>query len=137
MTTPSTALRQGVFDIVVTHAAGMQRQSREPTGLCMYRDGKGGACFAGALMPDDHVASMPAHMQYLGIHELREKGMVPEHMLPHMRLIAALQRVHDEPGNWTENGFGPPMKPVMAGALRRVAEDFGLTTELVDTHFSS
>jgi hypothetical protein len=138
MSTPNTALAQGTFDIVVQHAAGMTRQSREATGgLCMYRDGKGGACFAGALMSDDHVATLPSEMQVLGIHELREKGMVPEHMIPHMRLIAELQRVHDEPSHWHENGFGPPNKPVMRGALRRVADHFGLKADLAETLFAA
>jgi hypothetical protein len=125
VSTPSLALKQGVFDIVVQHAAGMQRQSRSAdAGLCMYRDGKGGACFAGALMSDEHVAAMPHRMMYADLSELSQQSLLPDH-------------IHDCPSNWLENGMGPPNKPVMAAALRDLAEDYGLKTELVDTHFAS
>lgn len=137
MSTPSTALRQGVFDIVVQHAAGMQRQSRISTGMCMYRDGCGGACFAGALMSDDHVAKMPHTLMSADISEVSAQGYLPDHMTPHQGMIRRLQRIHDDPSNWLERGMGPPNKPVMARSLRHVAEDFGLKSELVDTLFAS
>jgi hypothetical protein len=138
VSTPSLALKQGVFDIVVQHAAGMQRQSRSAdAGLCMYRDGKGGACFAGALMSDEHVAAMPHRMMYADLSELSQQSLLPDHMIPHRAMIRRLQRIHDCPSNWLENGMGPPNKPVMAAALRDLAEDYGLKTELVDTHFAS
>lgn len=137
MSTTDTALRQGVFDIVVTHAAGMQRQSRIDTGLCMYRDGRGGACFAGALMSDEHAASLPHRMMYADLTELSTQGLLPAHMIPHRTMIRRLQRIHDCPTNWQESGNGPPNKPVMAAALRALADDYGLKTELVDTHFAS
>lgn len=138
MSTPVSALKQGTFDVVVLHASGMNNQSREAdTGLCMYRDGKGGSCFAGALMSDDHIAALPSGTMSVDVHELHQRKALPEHMLPVISFIRQLQRIHDCPSHWHDDGKGPPNRPVMAAALRALAEQHGLKTVLVDTHFAS
>ena len=45
---------QELFDKVLAHSRTMTEKSqRSEDGRCMYRDGKGGECFIGCLLPDD------------------------------------------------------------------------------------
>lgn len=104
--TLSQATGQQVFDQVVAHAVGQKVACKNIGGDCMYRNVKGQACFAGALISDEEYnVEMEGYMW--------GESPVP---MAHIRLIRDLQLTHDT--------FAPRQWSLQ---LKKVAQKFILT----------
>jgi hypothetical protein len=90
--------KQEVFGHVLAHARKQQCKSMSETlNSCVYRDGKGNSCFAGALMTDEEHQAITADKQrgnrnYMGWLSMAEMKLVPS---AHQFLISQLQSIHD------------------------------------------
>lgn len=134
MTTPATALAQGIYDIIVGKAAKMPSQSRGLDGICALRDGSGNACFLGHVLSDDEAR--PNGVLINGTPDsLKNNGQLPKRYNDHIDLLSSLQFVHDMGHYWMDLGKGPPDKPIMRRAFVDIAERFGLNTRVLDEHF--
>jgi hypothetical protein len=136
MTTPHQAIAQGIFDIVVERGSQLKQRATDESGLCAYRDGKGGMCFVGLLLSDEETIDSHGRPIRGGVNSLVYDGTLPGRLLPHTSLLTRLQGIHDTSENWLAAGQGPD-RALMGKALREVAHEFGLKTNTVDAHFSS
>lgn len=136
MTTPTIAIAQGIFDIVVERGSQLKQRSIDSSGLCAYRDGKGGMCFVGLLLSDEETIDRHGREIRGGVNSLVYDGTLPDRLKPFTGLLTRLQSIHDTSWNWLDGGLGPD-RARMGKALRQAAREFGLKTNTVDTHFSS
>ncbi|TXM69667.1 hypothetical protein [Methylobacterium sp. WL120] len=143
MTTPKTAVRQGLFDIIVERAATMTHRCMQPnpTGeastVCGYDDGKGNACFAGMILPPGTATYSSGQAFIGGIRSLmREKQIqnkpLPDYIIENVKFIGDMQSIHDEQDYWTPVG---PNRELMRREFLTVASDYGLDPKTVDQHF--
>lgn len=99
---------QEIFDRVASHLRGMRERSGISYGpkpyefSCKYRDGKGGMCAIGALIPDEMYNPAWDDVQI-------PVGDLPEEILSFIggdrSLLYRLQKIHDHLDSWDENGF--------------------------------
>jgi len=133
VTTPLTALAQGIYDIIVGKAAKMPSQCSR-YGSCSYRGANGNVCFVGHVLSDDQAE--PDGKLIAGpVEDLVQQGRLPDYLIPHVKLLGALQRIHDDRSNWTAFGSGPPDMRNMRTRLISVASQFALNTRVLDEHF--
>lgn len=121
---------QEIFDTVVTHLSGMTERSTAHSMIgdgCAYRGKDGAMCAVGCLINDDEynheMDDLDGDSSILSIYE---RNLLPHRLIPHLRLLEALQSVHDRSDNWTSN------KLEMKIRLGIVAERFGLDGSMID-----
>jgi hypothetical protein len=114
------ATAQEVFDQVATHLLTQMKKSENDVA-CLYRSSEGLKCAAGCLISDDEYTpefDLDSDGNYgMGWQSLIDRGLVP---LAHRKLISALQEVHDGADTF-----------YWRSSLARVADQYGLSTELV------
>lgn len=96
--TLNEASAQQVFDQVVTHLLTQNKQSRNTSGMCMYRNAEGLKCAVGCLIAEDeYKPAMEGKLWCI----LVETSFVP-HI--HKILIMDLQFIHDvySPVDWAK-----------------------------------
>lgn len=121
---PDEVTGQSLFDKIVGHLFTQGRQSRRDVSRtsCAYRGADGSACAVGCVIPDDrYTPSIESRAVYA--EEVRE--VVPE-IEPHMNLLAALQRVHDDQEEVVTDTAGTFQRGALADKLRTVAAVFDL-----------
>ena len=99
--------REEIFDYVEAHLKkqGYRSMLDTRTGQCGYRGEDGGMCAVGCLIADDE------YMPYVENHSVRElvdlpelglrEPALPERLVPHARMLEALQDFHDRSANWS------------------------------------
>lgn len=86
---------QQVFDKVARHLLTQRKRSlKGQGGPCAYRGDDGAACAVGCLMTDDEAKKADAHAMG-AVREIAKVGLLPTRLAPHVRLLDALQDVHD------------------------------------------
>ena len=118
--------QQDVYDTVVRHLHAQRCRAMEPNQSCRYRGPRRTSYAVGCLFPDEVYESdmegnnpgalwvkFPAVRPYLG----EEDDQLPGFL-----------RIHDNNWNWYDAGL------TLGGIteLRRVAEDFGLSTAVLE-----
>lgn len=105
---------QEAFDRVVEHLLTAKKRSVDVNGnYCLYRSPDGGACAVGALIPDElyHPDMDSRAAQEAGggtaIYLIIDKfpGLAALFSNVNLNLLSALQRIHDDTGNWDQEGF--------------------------------
>lgn len=93
---PDTISAQEIFAKVYTHfVTNNQPRSMDAGGtLCMYRGEGGAKCALGVLIEDDEYDEKMEGADH-GVTFLFDHGMLPARLVPHVRLIQSLQRLHD------------------------------------------
>lgn len=115
---------QEIFDIAANHLIAQGGRSVMPNGVqCAYRGTDSRMCAVGCLIPDDaYRADMEGELSVcntLLIEALIAAGCLPSDFDlddPHMQLLRALQRKHDDVTAW----------PYIKGELNSIALQFGL-----------
>lgn len=110
--------KQELFDEVVRYAESMDRKAVDENGNCMYRTPCGNKCLVGHLIKDDEYTS-EMDKNGLMVTNLVERGLLPEHLAPHICLLQRLQDAHD---NASRDNF----KPDIVYNLKRVARGYNL-----------
>lgn len=123
--------RQEIFDTVVTHLFTQGVQSASVSGdRCFYRGPNGTMCAVGCLIPDEEYEEDFEMRTVLSLYMfLRNTGKAEktrEILGENEYLLADLQQVHDETGNWKTSGR-------MWRALRDVAEKNSVSAAILDT----
>lgn len=129
--------REEVFDYVEAHLKKQGYRSmlagRRPGLACAYRGVDGAACAVGCLLADDEY---DPGMENNSVMELADlfgtTGMfrnlaLPERLIPHAKMLEALQDLHDRSANWT-SGKGLSHRGI--GQLRSLRR-LWLTSDLV------
>jgi hypothetical protein len=121
---------QDVFDTIVRHAASMPGRSMlGGSRFCSYRTSEGNACFVGCMLTDSQAQEgdrLTRSGGGGGVGTLADRKLLPEALLPHLSLLAAVQPIHDEyePEDW-------PCE------LRNIALEGGLSTAVLDEAFAA
>ena len=112
---------QEQYDATVRHLRDQGRQSWDPVKeMCMYRAPDGCMCAIGPMIPD---ALYDPSMETIGVCQLAQNpelqsALLGEDGLSSLELLVALQEVHDDPRNWSENRG---MTRRMLNRLRKIA----------------
>ena len=112
---------QEQYDATVRHLRDQGRQSWDPVkGMCMYRAPDGCMCAIGPMIPD---ALYDPSMETIGVCQLAQNPELQSALLGEdgpssLELLVALQEVHDDPRNWSENRG---MTRRMLNRLRKIA----------------
>lgn len=114
---------QDVFNYGVRHLMAMGRRCADRDGVCLYRDGRGGACVVGAFIPDAlYVPDMEGKGALSVAHWFKGEGAAEagDFFVTHRRVLGVLQSVHDSihPSGWI-------------WALHRVAQMCDLDAEIL------
>jgi hypothetical protein len=138
---------QSVFDTTARHLRSMRRPSKM-YGRGMYRGYDGARCAVGVHLTDEEcqlpedrrglfvdprmTESTGFTLDALGYGDvtgLMEQNLLPERLVPHVRLLAALQVAHDSAWNWMPEGGVDVSR--MGKDLLRIAEGFLLDPSIV------
>jgi len=117
---------QETFDTVVTHLASMTHRAIDADETCMYRAPDGNKCAVGCLISDDEYRSTMEGSRINAV-----KYMLPsfsDNYGSHVDLLTALQIVHDNGKNWSEEN-----RDLMKQRLKNVAHEFILSPDIIDT----
>jgi hypothetical protein len=88
---------QEIFDTVVRHLKKQGRLAKEVlSGDCFYRAPNGDKCAVGCLISDDEYSP---EMEGNSAFSLKEAGVLPTHLLPHVFFLDKLQSTHDTAKN--------------------------------------
>jgi hypothetical protein len=85
---------QQVFDHVVRHLA-LQGKRAMKGGACRYRSPEGLSCAAGCCLRDEEYDPRMEGESLEQTSTATTPGLFPARLQPHLRLLVALQRVHD------------------------------------------
>ena len=119
------ATAQEVFDQVATHLLKQRVASRNfATEMCAYRGAKGRKCAAGCLVSDEEYSTEMENLAWDQINYPKRKFTVPQE---HMKLITALQVVHDSADDEVNVGIGGDAYDYWLRRLRTEAHDRGLS----------
>lgn len=110
---------QEIFDTVVTHLRGMPHRSMDGVKRA-YRGNGGLKCAVGVIIRDEEYSS---DMEGWDVFDLYYHGMLPERLIPHVRLLLDLQELHDSYSCWGRDGLNSEGERRLAGT----ATWFGLT----------
>ena len=84
---------QEIFDCSVN---GLRKQWRKSTSFvdytCLYRGPHGRKCGVGMVITDDEYSP---DMEKSGVMALKGSGLLPARLSKHIKLLVALQQVHD------------------------------------------
>lgn len=100
-----------IFDKVKKHLTSQRGQSSDPDGACLYRDPNGLKCAVGAIIPDELYSdkiegeTVKSIITRAILGKSEPLNVFLRKLEPHADLLTALQRVHDRPISWDENGF--------------------------------
>lgn len=109
----SLETREEIFDYVEAHLKkqGYRSMLATPTGIpttvCAYRGVDGAACAVGCLIADDEYNpgmennSVMELADLFGTTGMYRESALPERLIPHAKMLEALQDLHDRSANWT------------------------------------
>jgi hypothetical protein len=89
---------QEVFNTAVERIIAQGRPGFDAThGRCEYRTDGGNKCAVGVLLDDKELAYVLSDhaIAMAGVNTLHAQGYLPERLSEHIRLLNALQQVHD------------------------------------------
>ena len=112
---------QEIFDQVAKHLLVQNRRAIEDFS-CRYRTAKGLKCSVGFLINDDEYE---VFMENNDVLALRNCGLLPDRLIPHIGFLLSLQDVHD---------YNPPRK--WRGALFLVAKKHQLKTDVLEEKYN-
>lgn len=112
---------QDYFNTVATHLFTQGRRAYDNSTGCVYRAPDGTKCAVGVLIPDDKYD--PKMDKDMNLAPVIEKAGLP---LEHEELFRSLQRVHDDPENWSDT-------KTMRRRLTNVATEHDLDPSILDT----
>jgi hypothetical protein len=125
---PAEVSAQEIFDHAVRHMAeqGERCVDRFGSGDCVYRGpSPGTACALGALLTDEEATKvLEKNRNGASAHGLLDCGLLPQRLIPHIDLCAALQRVHDAAAE-------RPLPPRALAELASIADRFDLQLKLL------
>jgi len=130
----SLSTREEIFDYVEAHLKkqGYRSMLNADFGTCAYRGESGSMCAVGCLLADDEYNpgmenNSVMELADLSGSEIFAKIALPERLIPHARMLEALQDLHDRSANWT-SGKGLSHRGI--GHLRHLRK-LWLTSDLV------
>lgn len=98
--------REEVFDYVESHLKKQGYRSMLATGGCAYRGEGDTMCAVGCLIADDEYTSSMENnsvmeLAGLSVGKIFAALALPERLIPHARMLEALQDFHDRSTNWS------------------------------------
>lgn len=98
--------REEIFDYVEAHLKkqGYRSMLDDHTGSCAYRGESDNMCAVGCLIADDeYEPTMENHSvrELSGLLGDGTEATLPDRLLPHHRMLEALQDLHDRSANWS------------------------------------
>ncbi len=118
---------QEIFDKTAKHLFDQDVRSATSGGACRYRL-HNLKCAVGCHIPDEIYS---INMENRGVNSLIAEFNTPAFFYNHVELLRALQRTHDNRGNWHSTGY-------MQYSLETIAGEFGLNmTNVKDLKFSN
>jgi hypothetical protein len=114
---------QEIFNRVITHLAGQERQSVGLDGECRYRSPEGMSCAVGCLISDDDYE---VEMEGADVVYLIKRFEAVSWMAPFRDLLDELQDLHDMDKSW--NGQG--LTSIALKHIQLIADSHGLTNPL-------
>ena len=98
--------RQEIIDTVqarFSDGRGRAVNRLGPEYKCSYRSTDDGTpCAVGCLLTEDEYTP---DMEYQSVGELKARRLLPQRLVPHLGLLAKLQRLHDAELHWDGNTF--------------------------------
>lgn len=104
--------KQEIFDYVETHLKEQDCRSMRVfhDGVnCAYRGEDGTMCAVGCLIADDEYISGMEHHNVTELSRHLSDGterVLPDRLLPHLRMLTELQDFHDCDSHWQSEGKG-------------------------------
>lgn len=87
---------QEIFETIWDHfMVKLWPRSVVPDGGCRYRSANGTKCAVGVLLSDAECVSSEGNT----VENLRDLGLLPPRLLPHLTMLTQLQRIHDRAMN--------------------------------------
>ena len=111
---------QTIFDTVVEHLLWQNEVSVDRRGRCAYRGLSGLKCAVGVLVTDNEAKYMEP---WGSVYFCQKYGALPRRLIPHMKLLTDLQKVHDDASKHCMKAMSVDDWP---HELRQVAEKYGL-----------
>ena len=127
--------REEIFDYVESHLKkqGYRSMLSADFNTCAYRGEDGDMCAVGCLIADDEYNTGMENNSVMELASLFDAGGVfaglalPERLIPHARMLEALQNFHDRSANWS-SAKGLSHRGI--GELRRLRQ-LWLSSDLV------
>jgi hypothetical protein len=121
---PTTA--QEIFNTVAMHLLVQGRKAVGKNGKCVYRSPNGDRCAVGVLISDEEYLKK---MEGKTVVKLLFDEQMPKRLLPHVKLLAELQAVHDYCCSDADSHEFD--RDELLRSLRRAAESYGLECDVL------
>ena len=116
---------QKIFNTVVNHLFTQRVRAVDAEGNCVHRTETGRSCAVGCLITDEEYDSAMDTSRQTNVEWLFKIGLLPERLVPHIKLLSDLQSVHDDTSYLIPESDEFDL-PHLGVALAEVAHKYGL-----------
>ena len=97
---PSTTA-QSIFNTAYTGMLAQNQRSQIGNDRCAYRGPNGLKCAVGMVLTNDEYNPL-MNSESMDVAELLDRGLLPDRLVPHLKLLDDLQIAHDcdHPRHW-------------------------------------